>query len=152
MLSWMVSRRVGQSDQILTWGAYNEAKCTVIQPITAAAMLPILRAPADEYSTITTVINELSAVSRYLNQTHSGYCWPTTVQQRRGDSAANPEEFGHVIFQLGGLHVTFHFLCAIGQHIKASDLEDAWTETGLYIPNSSQNVLEGKAYYQLQSC
>lgn len=70
-LSWLVSRQVGQSDQmILIWGAYNEAKCTVNQLITAAGTLPILQAPADEYIKITTAIKKFSAINKYLNQTY----------------------------------------------------------------------------------
>lgn len=42
----------------------------------------------------------------------------------------------------------FNFLRAIGHHTQALGLEDAWTETGLFSPNSSQNILEGKAYYR----
>lgn len=71
-LSWLVSSQVGQKNRKFPiWGAYNEANCTVNQPVTAAGMVPILQAPADEYHTITTVINTFSVISRYLHQTHT---------------------------------------------------------------------------------
>lgn len=56
----------------------------------------------------------------------------------------NPEEFGDVAFQFGGLHVMINFLRGTGQQIEASGLENAWTETGMSGPNLSQNVLEEK--------
>ena len=49
---------------------------------------------------------------------------------------------------MGGLHICFHFLHAIGQHMEYSGLEDVWVETGVFGQNTASKVLEGKAYYR----
>ena len=49
---------------------------------------------------------------------------------------------------MGGLHVCFNFLKAIGQHDESAGLEDIWVETGIFAPNTSQTILECKAYYR----
>ena len=49
---------------------------------------------------------------------------------------------------MGGLHVCFNFLKAIGQHIGSAGLDYVWIESGVFAPNTTETVLEGKAYYR----
>ena len=49
---------------------------------------------------------------------------------------------------MGGLHICFNFLRAIGQHMEYSGLEDIWVKTGLFGQNTASKVLEGMAYYR----
>ena len=49
---------------------------------------------------------------------------------------------------MGGFHICFNFLRAIGQHMEYSGLEDVWVETGVFGQNTASKVLEGKAYYR----
>ncbi len=49
---------------------------------------------------------------------------------------------------MGGLHVCFNFLKAIGQHMESAGLDDLWTEAGVYAANTTETMLHGKAYYR----
>jgi len=67
------------------------------------------------------------------------YCWTTTVQQR--------QVIGLVIFLVGEIHICFNFLKIIGQHMYRAGLDDLWAEAGVYSANTTQTMLDGKAYY-----
>lgn len=58
------------------------------------------------------------------------------------------EEYGQVIILLGGLHITFNFLRAIGQHMENAGLEDVWVEADLFGQNAVKSMMEGKHYYR----
>lgn len=58
---------------------------------------------------------------------------------------SNPDQYQNVIMCMGGLHVSFNFLKAIGQHVENAGLDDIWIETGLFAPNTTETVLDGKA-------
>ena len=60
----------------------------------------------------------------------------------------NEENYGNAIFRIGGLHVCFSFLKAIGQHIGSSGLDYVRIEYGDIAPYTSETVLERKAYYR----
>jgi len=61
---------------------------------------------------------------------------------------ACPENFTNVTFLLGDLHILFNFLKTIGQHIDSAGLDDIWVEAGLFARNSTEQMLDGKAYYR----
>ena len=46
------------------------------------------------------------------------------------------------------MHVCFNFLKAIGQHIGSADLDYVLIEYGFLTPNTTETVLEGKAFYR----
>ena len=50
---------------------------------------------------------------------------------------------------MGGLHVCFNFLNAVGQHVEFVGLDYIWFECGVFAPNTTerQTVLEGQACY-----
>ena len=47
---------------------------------------------------------------------------------------------------MGGLHISFNFMKAIGQHMKNAGLDDVWVESGAFAQNSTSAMMEGKAY------
>ena len=59
---------------------------------------------------------------------------------------AKQNDYNDVVLCMGGLHICFSFLRAIGQHMEYSGLEDVWVETGVFGQNTASKVLEGKAY------
>ena len=70
-LSWILARNHSHEEQgqsVPLWGAFNESSSLVHHPITNVGMLPILQAPADDYDTVTTVINKFQALTRSLGQ------------------------------------------------------------------------------------
>lgn len=149
-LSWVLVRNPeGTEQRIPLWGAFNESSCIVKHPVTKAGMLPILQAPADEYDTITTVINKFQAISKLLGQNHTVITADQPLYSKAKELVwANQTDYKNVIFCMGGLHVCFNYLRAIGQHMECAGLEDVWVETGIFAPNTASTVLDGKAYYR----
>jgi len=60
---------------------------------------------------------------------------------------ANPK-FENVIFLMGVLHICFNFLKAMGQHMESAGLDDLWTEARVFATNTTDTMLDGKAYYR----
>ena len=150
-LAWMVSRIQSGNEEkcpVPSWGAFNETISTVNPPVTTPGMLPILQAPADDNDTLTTVINRFIDISRHIGQDHTIITADQPLYSRGKELVwANPR-FEKVIFLLGGLHIAFNFLKVMGQHMENAGLADLWTESGVYAVNSTESMLEGKAYYR----
>lgn len=90
---------------------------------TAPGMLPI--------HTMTTVINRLVDISE-KSAIHS---------HSRG-------KYRNVVLINGHLHILFNFLNAIGQHMENTGLVDVWVEAETFAENSTDAMMEGKAYYR----
>ena len=111
--------------------------------------MPILQAPADENDTMTTVMNKFKAISTYLGQRDTVIVVDQPLYSRAKELTwACPENFTNVTFLLGDLHILFNFLKTIGQHIDSAGLDDIWVEAGLFARNSTEQMLDGKAYYR----
>ena len=147
-IGWVVARQIEPNNQsVPAWRAYNECSSPVNPPMINIGMLPILQAPADEYDTITTIINRFVSISYHIGQTHTVITADQPLYAKGMELVwANNEKYGNVIFRLGGLHVCFNFLKAIGQHTESAGLEDLWIESGLFPANVTENMLSGKAY------
>ena len=148
--AWIIARQFCSNDQkIPIWGAFNEVRCSVDPPVTTAGMLSILQAPADDNNTMTTVINRFVSVSRHFGQRFTVITADQPLYSRGKELVwANDENYSNVIFRMGGLHVCFNFLKAIGQHVESAGLDYVWIESGVFAPNTTETVLEGKAYYR----
>jgi len=59
---------------------------------------------------------------------------------------AIPEYQKKLIVQLGSLHISMCFQKAIRNHMKGSGLVEAWVASGLLGPNTTEHVMNGKAY------
>ena len=150
-LTWTLVRRFKNSDKqkYPLWGAFQESITTEQHDLTNACMLPILSAPADEYDTIATVINKFQAISQKIGQTHTVITADQPLYSKGQELVwANREGRENVIFMMGGLHICFNFLRAIGQHMECSGLEDVLLEAGVFGPNAAASALEGKHYYR----
>ena len=49
---------------------------------------------------------------------------------------------------MGGLHIFFKFMNAIGKHMEHAGLDDVWVESAAFAQNSTSAMMEGKAYYR----
>ena len=149
-LAWTLARHLCSDDlKVPIWGAFNETRCSVNPLITTAGMLPILQAPADSNDTMATVINRFVSISRHLGQQYTVITADQPLYSRGKELVwANEENYRNVIFRMGGLHVCFNFLKAIGQHVESAGLDYVWIESGVFAPNTTETVLEGKAYYR----
>ncbi|MES9879848.1 MAG: hypothetical protein ABW185_03105, partial [Sedimenticola sp.] len=61
---------------------------------------------------------------------------------------ANQNRYKDVVVLLGDLHILFNFLKAIGNHLENAGLVDIWVESGLFAENSTDAMMNGKAYYR----
>lgn len=147
---WLLARLAGAEGQhVPLWRSYNEACCVNNPPMTTIGILPILQAPADEYDTITTIINRFSLISKQIGQIHTIITTDQPLYSKGEELVlANHDLYKNIIFRLGGLHVCFNFLKAIGQHVESAGLDDLWIDSGVYPPNVTENKLDGKAYYR----
>ena len=57
-----------------------------------------------------------------------------------------PEYGEKLVMRLGGLHISMNSLKVIGQHMKCSGLVEVWVESGIFGPDSADNVMTGKSY------
>ena len=137
--AWIIARQFCSNDQkIPIWGAFNEVRCSVDPPVTTAGMLPILQAPADDNNTMTAVINRFVSVSRHFGQRFTVITADQPLYSRGKELVwANDENYSNVIFRMGGLHVCFNFLKAIGQHMESAGLDYVWIESGVFAPNTT---------------
>jgi len=150
-LAWTLARGSEKLDKqkYPLWGAFQESNTTEQHDLTNACMLPILSAPADEYDTIATVINKFQAISQKIGQTHTVITADQPLYSKGQELVwANRQGRENVIFMMGGLHICFNFLRAIGQHMECSGLEDVLLEAGVFGPNAAASALEGKHYYR----
>lgn len=149
-LTWLVSRICDDKDDPSPpgWRAMNKATSIVDPPVTTAGMLSILQAAADDNDTITTVINRFMAISKHMGHKYTIIMADQPLYNRGKEIVwANPK-FENVIFLMGGLHICFNFLKAIGQHMESVGLDDLWTESGVYATNTTATILDGTAYYR----
>jgi len=145
--AWILSRLHDESEKsVPSWAAFNEAVTNVNPPITVTGMLPILQAPADANDTVTTVINRFMAISHKLGQQHTIITADQPLYSRGKEIVWSNPGYKNVIFLLGGLHICFNFLKAIGQHMDCAGLDDLWIETGVYAANTTSSMMDGKAY------
>ena len=61
---------------------------------------------------------------------------------------ANQERYQDVVLVMGHLHILFNFLRAIGQHMENTGWVDIWVESGAFAEDSTDAMMEGKAYYR----
>jgi len=107
----------------------------------------MLQAPSDENDTLTTVIHRFMDISSHVGQKHTIITADQPLYSRGKELVwANPK-YENVIFLMGGLHICFNFLKAIGQHMESAGLDDLWTEAGVFATNTTETMLDGKAYY-----
>ena len=73
-------------------------------------MLPILQAPADDYDTVTTVINKFQALTRSLGLAFTVITADQPLYSKGKELLwANQNDYKNVVFCMGGLHM-FQFL------------------------------------------
>ena len=145
-LAWVLLR---SEENVPSWGQFNEVTSKVDPPLTTAGMLPILQAPADNDDTMTTVINRFQKITEKLGQTYTVLVFDQPLYSRAKEIIWKSEEkYKNVIVLLGDLHILFNFLKAIGQHFENAGLQDIWTDSGLFAANSTEAMLNGKAYYR----
>lgn len=132
-----------------SWSRFNAFISQVDPPITTVGMFPILQAPADDNDSVTTVLNRFISINEKLGQKYTILIADQPLYSRAKELVwAQPMLYGNVIVMFGGLHILFNFLKAIGQHMESSGLVDVWVESGIFAENSTDAMMNGKAYYR----
>ena len=149
-LAWILSRLHDVDNQhVPSWSSFNEASSTKDPPLTVAGMMPIIQAPADDNDTMTTVINRFKKIADHLGQKHTVIVVDQPLYSRAKELIwASPDALSDVVMLLGDLHICFNFLKVIGKHVESAGLDDAWVEAGLFAQNSTEAMMDGKAYYR----
>ena len=49
---------------------------------------------------------------------------------------------------MGGLHILFNLMKAIGQYMGNAGLDGVWVESGAFAQNFTSAMLEGNSYYR----
>ena len=148
--AWLLTR-MNDTDKrhVPAWTEFNALVSQVDPPVTTIGMLPILQAPADNDDTMITVINRFNAITKKLGQKHTVLIGDQPLYSRAKELIwANPETYKNTIVLLGDLHILFNFLKVIGQHFENSGLADVWVESNVLAQNSTETVMNGKAYYR----
>ena len=108
-------------------------------------MLPILQAPANDNDTLTTVISRIMAISHHMGRRNK-ITTDQPLYSRGEELVCVNHKFVGVIFIMGGLRIRYNFFKSISQYMDNAGLDDLWTETGVYAVNTTQTMLEVKAY------
>ena len=105
--------------------------------------MPIIQAPAHDMGTLNTVVQRILHVAASFKQKHV----VLTVDQALFPSLMAlkwtiPEYKDVLIPRLGGLHISMNFLKILGKHTQDSGLSDAWIESGMLDPNSTEKAMD----------
>ena len=148
--AWLLSRMSDDGFTVVpSWSGFNAIISKSNSPITSIGMLPILQAPADNYDTITTVLNRFISINQKLGQKYTVIVGNQPLYSRAKELVwATQEMYKNVIVLLGDLHILFNFLKVIGQHLESSGLDDIWVDSGLFAKNSVDTMMNGKSYYR----
>ena len=146
--AWVLSRTYNDANQnVPSWSSFNEATSTIDPRVTTEGMLPIPQVPADDNDTMTTVINCFVTITEDLGQKHMVIVADQPLYSRGKELVwANPGKYENVVMMTGDLHISFNYLKAMGQHYENGCLDDIWVESGLFVQNSTDAMMEGKAY------
>ena len=127
------------------WSAYHSLK-SKSRPLTRFGTLPLLAAPAHEWSTMLTVLKQ----AQHINALIVGPNRKTvvTLDMQLYEKAKKLQMYrsdcDHLILRIGEMHTIMTALRAAGASIGDSGLEDTWCEAGLYGPTTIHQILEGK--------
>ena len=109
-------------------------------------MMPLLAAPAHEWSTMLTVLKQAQNIttvvlgeSQKAVVTFDLQLYEKAVKLQLHTAPA----LDHLVFWLGELHTVMAALRAIGSSIEDSGFDEAWVEAGIYGSTTKHQILEG---------
>lgn len=133
--------------EVPTWSAYNSIAHKDDRPITGVHVLPLVRAPANEWQTLITVLCHAQNINAIVVGTDRKtivtldmdlYARALKLQSLKPDSTK------HLVLRIGEFHTVLSALRAIGSIIEDSGIDAAWIEAGIYGPATTRQILEGK--------
>ena len=131
------------------WAAFHVACGVSEATVAVVGIMPIIQAHADENNTVVTILNKFQEMMNHLAQKHVVTVGDQPLYSRTKELQwSNPDKYDNVVVMMGGLHILFHFMKAIDQHMENAGLDDVWVESGAFAQNSTSAMVEGKAYYR----
>ncbi|MES9879620.1 MAG: hypothetical protein ABW185_01920, partial [Sedimenticola sp.] len=132
---------------IPSWSAYNSVRGTPQKTLTTVAMMPLLAAPAHEYSTLLTVLKQAQKITTLvMGESHKTVItfdlqlYERAVKLQMHSAPA----LYHLVFRIGEMHTVLASLRAVGSFIEESGIDDAWMEADLYGSATTHQILEGR--------
>ena len=131
---------------IPTWAAFNSLLVKE-RPLTNVGALPLVPAPAHEWSTLLTVLKQ----AQHINTMIVGPERKTviTLDMQLYEKAMRLQMYRDDcrekwILRLGELHTVMAALRTVGAAIDGSGIDDAWVESGIYGPVTTGQILDVK--------
>ena len=138
--------RQGQQDKP-SWTNFNQQNSVTEHNQTSIDDLPIILAPAHEFDTLNTVVRRCMSISRHFGQQYTVISVDQALYCKLMELKQNVTDYGKkLIPRLGGPHTFMNFLRAIGKHMAACGLYEAWIESDILGPGAAELVFSGKGY------
>ena len=109
-------------------------------------MMPLLAAPAHEWSTMLTVLKQAQNITTVV--LGEGHKTVITFDLQLYEKAVKLQmhivpALDHLVFRLGEKHTVMTALHALGSSIEDIGFDDTWVEAGIYGSTTKQQILEG---------
>ena len=127
-----------------TWSAFNSCLSDT-KPKTKYGPLPLLYAPAHEWSTLITVLKQAQHISCHTTGVNSKAVVTLDMQlyEKAKKLQLHREDCKDKwVLRVGELHTVMAALRTIGTAIEGSGLDDCWVESDLYGPATVRQILE----------
>ena len=127
-----------------TWSAFNSSLADV-KPKTKYGPLPLLYAPAHEWSTLITVLKQAQHISCKTTGPNSKAV--ITLDMQLYEKAKKLQLYREDckdkwVLRIGELHTVMAALRTLGTAIEGSGLDDCWIESDIYGPATVRQILE----------
>ena len=119
-LAWSVGNSIIRSRleqvKIPTWAPYSSQVLSLTHRLTTVSMMPLLAAPAHEWSTMLTVLMQAQKITAVV----------------MGENHKIVIMFDlHLVFRIGEMHTILASLRALGASVDGSGFDEGWIEAGL---------------------
>ena len=121
----------------------NQKVSTTDPPVTLVGPMPIINAPAHDFNTLWTIMQNCQAMTKKVGEQYTVitfdeqlYCKAKQLQWNKGC-----KDIG---IKLGGFHIQKNFSKVLGQFMDCSGLETIWTESGVLREGTAESVTKGK--------
>ena len=119
-LAWSVGNSIIRSRleqvKIPTWAPYNSQVLSLTHQLNTVSMMPLLAAPAQEWSTMLTVLMQAQKITAVV----------------MGENHKIVIMFDlHLVFRIGEMHTILASLRALGASVDGSGFDEGWIEAGL---------------------
>ena len=113
---------------------------------TEVGFMPLLHAPADDYSSLYTIFRRAIHVNDLLGNDYAMVIIDQALFCRAMELKWSVPEFRRIIFRLGGFHTDTTYQSTIGDHMEENGLKEMWMQAKVIGPIKADKVLRGKSY------